>query len=163
MFILTVACGGSHLAAGLHRVVYRGTGEAEERLALGGHHLHSDDAVTLRDLLVRSHAVGNDGGVAGHAWRASTVLQTERWLCSQCDIAFCHSVSICPSCNVESATVRFEANESLHARARGVHDSAYGRQLRFLQHREQHTGVIPSLGRFTDDNYEDCSKKHTPA
>ena len=137
------------------RVVYRGTGEAEERLALGGHHRHSDDAVTLRDLLVRSHAVGNDGGVAGHAWRASTVLQAERWLCSQCDIAFGHAVSICPSCNVESATVRFEANESLHARARGVHDSAYGRQLRFLQHREQHTGVIPSLGRFTDDNYED--------
>ena len=118
-----MACGGSHLAAGLHRVVYRGTGEAEERLALGGHHPHSDDAVTLRDLLVRSHAVGNDGGVAGHAWRASTVLQTARWLCSQCGIAFCHSVSICPSCNVESATVRFEANESLHARARGVHDA----------------------------------------
>ena len=56
---------------------------------------------------------------------------------------------------MSSATVRFEANESLHARARDVHDSAYGRQLRFLQHREQHTGVILSLGRFTDDNYED--------
>ena len=31
--------------------------EAEERLALGAQRRHSDVAVTLRDLLVRSHAV----------------------------------------------------------------------------------------------------------
>ena len=136
-------------------MVSHGTGEAEERLTLGDHHRHSGDAVSLRNLLVRTHAVGNGGGVTGHAWRASTVLQTERWLCSQCDVSFCHSVSTCPCCNVESATSRFEENEALHARARNVHDSAYGRQLRFLQHREQHTGDIPSLGRFNEDNYGD--------
>eukprot|EP00966_Prymnesium_polylepis_P157838 3647662-Prymnesium_polylepis.1 len=32
---------------------------------------------------------------------------------------------------------------------------SYGRQLRFLQDRQQHEGIIPSLGRFDDDDYDD--------
>ena len=126
------------------------------QLALAGTStIHSAEAITLRDMLVAAGTMEN-GGVKGLAWRASTVLQAERWLCAQCDVAFDHSVPFCPKCEVASASVRLVANNDLLARSLEVANScSYGRQLRFLQYRQQHEGIVPSLGRFDDDDYDD--------
>eukprot|EP00966_Prymnesium_polylepis_P163142 3770538-Prymnesium_polylepis.1 len=48
------------------------------------------------------------------------------------------------------------ANNDLLARSLETANScADGRQLRFLQDRQQHDGIILSLGRFEDDDYDD--------
>ena len=129
--------------------------ETAQLVPVGTSVVHSAEALTLRDMLVAAGTMEN-GGVKGLAWRASTVLQAERWLCAQCDVAFIHSVSSCPTCQVTSASMQLVANNDLLARSLETANScAYGRQLRFLQDRQQHDGVIPSLGRFEDDDYDD--------
>ena len=129
--------------------------ETAHLVPAGTSFVHSAEALTLRDMLVATGTMEN-GGVKGVAWRASTVLQAERWLCAQCDVAFTNSVSSCPTCEVASASMQLVANNDLLARSlEAANSCAYGRQLRFLQHRQQHDGIIPSLGRFDDDDYDD--------
>eukprot|EP00966_Prymnesium_polylepis_P298690 6902658-Prymnesium_polylepis.1 len=70
---------------------------------VGGLCVHSTPARQIRN--VSLPGTMENGGVRVLAWRASTVLQAERWLCAQCDIAFDHSVPFCPKCEVASASV----------------------------------------------------------